>query len=313
MWKVNWATCALVLVAATVTGCSTDERAQLPPIPVVSQAGTAVDLSLPLDAYELSPGENHQVQRAVLRTLGNCLDAFGLQVPLPETRMATYPVHATQLNWLGVYDVARYGYQGPPGFAEEMSAAARRGSRPIAFSNEALAVFIGEVATHAGRPVPAGGCDGESQRAVNGSQDPPTIAGIDPAVPAEQGIQWLEQQAADRARADKRFHAVTDQWRECMNRRGYRYATPDEAQSDPRWNGDQSENSASPSRDELDTALADRACREATNMSGVLKYLITEQENQIIDTRSDTVHQVSDLLRRRAGHAARILGEPRAG
>ncbi|MEU8265408.1 hypothetical protein AB0C02_33020 [Micromonospora sp. NPDC048999] len=301
---------ALVLATAIATGCSINEHAAMRPLPVISQtAGAAEELALPLDSHELSPAGNNQVRRATLRLLRECLESFGLDVPLPEAREAKYPTHATQLNWLGVYDVAEYGYQGPPDFAAEMSAATRRGTQPIVIPSEAVPVFIGDVAVYFGRPVPNGGCDGRSQRILNGGEDPPRIDVIDPTVPPEQGIQWLEQNAADRARADDRFRAVTDQWSKCMHRYGYRYSTPDEAQSDPRWSELRDPTHPSPSRDEIDTAIADRTCRELTNMSGVLKHLMVEQEEGIIRTHPNTVQQISALLRRRVDNAARILGE----
>ncbi|PTA42917.1 hypothetical protein [Micromonospora sp. RP3T] len=307
------AACLVSLAAALITGCSAAEPGAEPAVPVVAQvANAAAELRLPLDEYELTPSGNQQVQRAVFDRLRSCLTTFDLAVTLPEARVATYPAHATQLNWLGGHDVTRYGYQGPPGFVEEMSAAARRGSRPIVVPPEAVAVFYGDTAVHHGRRVPAKGCDGESQRAVNGGIDPTSIDGLAPGVSPEKGIEWLEQQAADQARADRRYLHVVDRWRACMERQGHHYATPDDAQGDPRWNREE-DGGPSPSPDEVATATADRSCRDATNMSGVLRNLIAQREDQIIRTRPDTVRQVSALLHRRAENAAALLHEPLAG
>jgi hypothetical protein len=307
--RARQAACLLMVLTVAIAGCSSHKQAALPPAPVIAQTSDATaELTLPLDSYELSPAGNLQVQRALLRTIRDCMSSFGINLALSEVHATEYPTHATQLNWLGAYDVEKYGYQGPPGFSDEMSAAARRGSRPIVIPSDAIPVFFGDATHHSGKSIPAGGCDGESQRKLNGTEDPTKIAGIDPAIPPEQGIQWLEQQAADRARTDDRFREVVDQWSRCMNRRGYRYASPDEAQSDPRWNGPQESESVQPAPDEMATAIADRTCRAETNMSGMLKYLVSEQENEIIRVRVHAVQQVSLLLRTRAESAAAILG-----
>ncbi|MGC4813614.1 hypothetical protein ACLQ29_24050 [Micromonospora sp. DT228] len=307
------AACLLGLAATLITGCSVAEPGTEPAVPVVAQAAdAAAELRLPLDEYELTPAENQQVQRAVFDRLRSCLATFDLAVSLPESRVATYPAHATQLDWLGGHDVTRYGYRGPPGFAEEMSAAARRGSRPIVVPPEAIAVFFGDTAVHNGRPVPAKGCDGESQRAVNGGSDSSSVDGLAPGVSPEQGIEWLEQQAADQARADRRYLHVVDRWSACMDRRGHHYDTPDDAQGDPRWNREE-DGGPAPSPDEVATATADRSCRDATNMSGMLRNLIAQREEQVIRARSDTVRQVSALLHRRAANAAALLPGAVAG
>ncbi|MFI6780159.1 hypothetical protein [Micromonospora sp. NPDC050276] len=299
---------ALALPAVLLLGCSAPE-AEVTSVPVIShEPGAVVDLSLPFDAYELSPAGGVQVSRALYRLMEECMAEFGLHLDVPEAAPLKYPVHATQLYWQGMYDVRQHGYVGPPGFADEMSTAARRGRRHLLIPAEQTSVYFGQTASHGALAVPTGGCDGAAEREINGTGERPILAAVDPSVEPHLAIEWLEGRAADRAMADPRYQSVLRSWSECMARDGHRYRDPDAAASDPRWNARGAQPSTPPSSAEVATVVADRACRTETNLTGILRYLVAEFENAILAEHRSDIETVSALLHTRARNAARVLG-----
>ncbi|MET8253495.1 hypothetical protein [Micromonospora sp. NPDC005197] len=298
---------ALALPAILLVGCSAPE-AEVPSVPLIShEPGVAVDLSLPFDRYELSPEGGVQVSRALYKLIEKCMAGFGLRLDVPQASPLKYPVHATQLYWQGMYDVREFGYVGPPGFADDMSAAARRGRRHLLIPAEQTAVYFGQTASHGALAVPTGGCDGAAEREINGTAERPVLAAVDPTVEPHLTFEWFESQAADRAMADARYRSVLRAWSECMARDGHHYRDPDAAASDPRWNARGAQPSTPPSSEEVAVVVTDRACRTETNLTGVLRYLIAEFENDILAEHGSDVETASVLLRTRARNAARVL------
>ncbi|RQX16091.1 hypothetical protein DDE19_16605 [Micromonospora ureilytica] len=301
---------ALALPAVLLVGCSAPE-AEAPAVPLIShEPGVVVDLSLPFDRYELSPEGSVQVSRALYQLLEKCMAGFGLRLNVPEALPLKYPVHATQLYWQGMYDVREHGYVGPPGFVDEMSAAARRGRRHLLIPAEQTAVYFGEAASHGALPVPTGGCDGAAERELNGSPERPVLAAVDLSVEPHLAIEWFEGQAADRAMGDARYRSVLLAWSRCMARDGHSYRDPDAAASDPLWNVRGEQPSTPPSSEEIAAVVADRACRTETNLTGILRNLIAEFENDILAAHKSDIETVSSLLRTRARNAARMLDTP---
>ncbi|MFJ1551198.1 hypothetical protein [Streptomyces sp. NPDC088246] len=239
------------------------------------------------------------------------METFEFDFKSPKVSASKYPKNATKLGWLGANDVDRYGYRGPVGFADDMAAAARRGSRPIVIPEDQLSVFEGSVASYRGKVVPQGGCDEETRRRLNGGQI--SVDKADPTVSPERGIQALRQQAGDRARSDRRFSSTVLSWSACMSKRGFRYRNPDESMSDPRWTPEVQAAGSPPSRREIATAAADRDCREEVNFSGVLQFLVAHYEGDAIRMQSRRVHEIAELLKARARNASKILRARRGG
>ncbi|MFI9332140.1 hypothetical protein ACIGZJ_31935 [Kitasatospora sp. NPDC052868] len=296
----------LLLVSAACTTAPKAETAADAPV-ITQGAGSAGLLALPLDAYELPDEDYLQVQRATMHSLRDCMASFGLTLSVPEVSASRYPRHATALGWLGAHEVERYGYRGPANFADDMAAAARRGSRPIVVPEDQIAVFEGSVPRFRGETVPEGGCDGKTRRTLNGGEVSIPIDGLDSTVPPERWLHVLGAQAGDRARSDARFSSTVRSWSECMRDRGFRYQNPDQAMSDPRWSTGEDGAGQSPSRDEIETAVADRDCRDRANFSGVAKFLMAQYENEMINSQGHRIREVSDLLKTRAMNSSRIL------
>ncbi|MEU0395687.1 hypothetical protein ABZ208_23450 [Streptomyces sp. NPDC006208] len=291
------------MAVVTLAGCSAGQVKKTPAL-VTQEAASVKELRLPFDALELSKEENVRVQKATMHLLGRCMNSMGLDLRTPRVHPSKYPKNATVLGWLGAQKVEKYGYRGPADFAAEMSAAARRESRPIVVSAQQMPVFEGTVSSFRGKPVPQGGCDGQMRRRLNGGDTRIAVPGGDPSVVAERALQALEQQASDRARSDDRFQLVVSAWHSCMAKRGYEYADPDAAQGDPRWAEAAGKHVSAL---EKATAVADRDCRADVNFSGVLKDLITTYETLIIDSKDSPTAALASLLRTRARNAAKVL------
>ncbi|MGW9211913.1 hypothetical protein ACWGR4_33705 [Embleya sp. NPDC055664] len=304
-----------MLVVSAADGCASHDGRPDPRPPVaatVAQApGAAGELGLPLDAYEPTAQEYQMIQLATRRSLRACMKSFGLELDAPDVGPVKYPQNATILSWLGSHEVERYGYAGPPGFADEMAAVAMRGTRPIVIGPELVPIFEGSVREFAGKVVPSGGCDAQTRRALDAGAVPVRNDDLGPDSTPERGIRILAQQAGEQARADARFRPVVKAWSTCMKRAGHRYANPDQAQGDRRWTGTEAAGDGSAavpvSAAEIATAVADRRCREEVNFSGILRMLVSERESELIRTKGDVVRAVSTLLRTRVSNAAAIL------
>ncbi|MFI1195959.1 hypothetical protein ACH4T9_22270 [Micromonospora sp. NPDC020750] len=292
-----------------VAGCLANTTSRSPDgVPLVGQnPGGAAGLVLPLDSYELTPAENFAVHRANIRLLHDCMTTFGLAFSESAQAPSRHPRHATLLYWLGSQDVQKHGYGGPPGFAEEVAAAARREARPIVIPENQLPVFSGTEPQFSGRAVPPGGCDGQARRSLHRGAPAVDLSAVDPTIMPERGVQALESRAADQARTDDRYRSVVAAWRRCMQRAGHPYTDPDQAQSDPRWA--ERTTAAAPSDAEIAVALADRGCRDEVNLSGVLRSVIAEHEMQLIQRHHTVLRQVSELLRTNLRNAYGVLGE----
>ncbi|MFB7553106.1 hypothetical protein [Streptomyces sp. NPDC056154] len=302
----------LSLTLAGSVGCGPNQADFGPPA-IGQRDGAQRYLTLPFDSLELSKEQNVLVQRVTMRLLRRCMGSLGFDLAVPEVHASKYPKNATLLGWLGSHHVEKYGYRGPPDFTEEMSAAARRESRPIVVPAEQEPVFMGTVSQYRGKPVQTGGCDGWTRRVLNGGEAHIVLPQVDPSVFAERGFQVLEQQAAEQARSDRRFTSVVRSWSDCMKGHGHRYTNPDEAQSDPRWEF-AARSLPVPSAQEISTAIADRDCREEVNFTGVLRFLIAEYETEVIDApaKGDPTAAIASLLRTRARNAARVLQDSKS-
>ncbi|WP_405139652.1 hypothetical protein OG589_23735 [Sphaerisporangium sp. NBC_01403] len=110
-----------------------------------------------------------------------CLARFGFTMPPHNTSRSDYPANAEYLGWLGALDVSKNGYTGTERQLLSDIEAARAGIRGYSIPLEQDDVQTGGVSTFKGKPVPKYGCDGESQRQLNGQAPGPD--GKVPAMP----------------------------------------------------------------------------------------------------------------------------------
>lgn len=279
------------------------------------------DLNLPLDEYDLDANGRSIVQTARYKLISECLSRYGLIMRKHDTSPAEYPANAGYLGWLGALNVSKNGYTGTEEQLLRHVPAARDGIRGYFIPSDQDPVHTGTVSTFRGKKVPQGGCDGEAQRRLNGNSPGPD--GVVPAKPhIYKELYVLMEDAAEAAvsfdgsRMDKRVAVAVEGWASCMKSKGYSYNHPWDAEYDPRWAGrrevPRGQHLARPSKDELETAVADEQCRMKVNYSGARKAAWTDAQLRIIAADPEKVKRLGNLQRSRYENALRVLNSSKS-
>jgi hypothetical protein len=304
--KTTRAALAAALAAGAVSSCSMFAAAdgadgEAPEVAATPTPRSAAELVLPIDAYELTGEQYTEIQKAAAFGVRDCMKTFGFTVRVPEITVPDYPKNGARLAWLGGQEVEKYGYRGRPGMAADMLRASTRTGSPIAVPADQAPVLEGTVRSFAGKPVPAGGCAGETDRRLSGSATP---------AKSDEDLNTFHSQANALARADPRFQRVVRAWSQCMAEQGFKYGSLDEPAADPRWNAllNNAEGGGGAAGDlEIKTATADLKCRERQNVSGVLLALISAHENRIIEEKGEVIREISARLKVRLKNAEKII------
>ncbi|MFF5536362.1 hypothetical protein ACFY71_28425 [Streptomyces cinerochromogenes] len=146
------------------------------------------------------------------------------------------------------------------------------------------------------KPVPPGGCAGETQRVLHPGGEAEAEKGYN-LVTRLRRIGFLH------SRGDRRIMRVNAAWSACMRRKGLSYPGPDAASTDARWTGRAA--GGTPTRTEVKVALADVSCKYATNLLGVNFAVEAESENDLIGKNRHALEAVRVL---RDTEAARLPG-----
>ncbi|GAA1992755.1 hypothetical protein [Kitasatospora viridis] len=292
------------VLACTASGCAAapgpaaarrGSAAPITPLPPAPVAGTAAPttpaglaaLRLPIEDYLLTPAQDAQLNHAVWVLAAACMKRQGFDFQTP-------PELAGQRS--GGEAARRYGPADPAaaavlGYHDTAAPAPQQPSGPPAPAD----LPAPERAALIGSPQggPAGGCHGEAQR---------RLAGTDPLGSSQLAGQ-INSMSYGQATADPRVTAAFAAWSGCMKANGYAYATPVDAYDDPRWK------SPAPGPVEIATALADIACKQRTDLIGTW-YAVDAayQQHQI------TVHQAQlDHDRAAEQHQLALAGQQPAG
>ncbi|WP_369246613.1 hypothetical protein [Streptomyces sp. R41] len=262
------------------------------------------DMTLPLDAYQLSPEEYEKSQQATWALVKPCMVDLGFDdftfKPAPvadgleeheDLRYGTY--NATE--------AAKYGYR--PAFTHASSLAARSGEvggQEPEFSAAEEAALDGHSAertakapkrvtkTAAGETIPKDGCYGQAlDKVTSGSAD---------TYLNDTLVEELDGQSYEKSLTDPKIRAAFASWSACMKDKGFSYASPIDANNDPRWTGDK------PSKDEIATATADAQCKERTSLLtvwhgaevGIQKNLIAAHSDELAPVRAVKLATVSN-------------------
>ncbi len=307
MLRVLRCSVTVLVVAATVTGCvlgvaDSEENAGGKGGAAISASRPSVDLTLPLDAYVLTPAQQSKVQGVRFALVAKCLKTFGLDFKGPSSEPITYPRNAVRLGWLGDPPVEKYGYHPPVDMQDEILNA-EDGVRTYSISDDESYVLSGKIRRFHGKSVPRRGCGGEVESILSrGARSLPTI------VPEESQVQVLADGASERATKDDRLRAADHVWSGCMKRAGFDYATPITAQTDRRWASTMQVDHPEPhwSKAELDTATADHRCRLETNYYGVRRTVHAQAQQWFIDRNPDFLQQVEALNQAYLKNAAKV-------
>ena len=286
----------VLLVTPTVlSGCATDvadpeakgESVLEAGAPVLSQSNVD-DLHLPLDDYSLSSTEYLAIQQAAWTLTAACVERFGGSYTLRTASMAAAirrdPMGGNDRRY-GLVDLStaqQYGYQLPD---EEGDLMDERRWDP---SPRELLLVRGEVPdgqerpkTAAGKKLPEGGCLGEANQVFSRGQD------VDPET--AQLMQTLRAETFFQAEADPLVVEATRLWSECMDERGFSYASPRDANN--------SLGSRALDRRQIETAVADVECKTATNYVGVFSAVESAYQRRAIRENAAALSGVPEALR----------------
>lgn len=300
----------LVPLLVLGTGCSsgsTDDsesssKVSVGPIPKLK---SVADKALPIDTYAVSDAQYHEINVALNKLQSSCVQDYGLDLDLkvppvaPDTRMARRYMNAD-------LDYAKtFGYHTDP--AMEMN--------PDLYtpdlSKDQLTVLLGgeqqvtlkgpsqAAGEFNGKAIPPGGC---LQKAKDQLLDRPSHAPGDDAVLVDK----LDSQAYASMLKDERVAAVFADWSACMKEQGYDYATPAEANDDPKWQATETA-----STEEISAAVADVTCKLKHNVLGVQFAVESAYDKQLIEQNAEALAEVKALNNKRLKIAAKIFSGAR--
>ena len=289
---------ALVVLAATA-GCSdAGEQTGAPALGPLPQIRSQADLVLPLDHYLPSPRERAVLATARSELTARCMEELGFTgYPVDSYAAQTQvPLHG---NDFGVFDETNartYGFGASfetallaqsadleTRFAKWDSADARAARGGAVSSDPNAAVGKGAAPTVAG--VPAGGCEAEGPRrlyAFIGATAPPDLGWID----------TLQGNAFAQAAQDERLRPVTEGWSRCMKDQGYDYATPSDANNDPRW--------IEPSgvEESKRVAVADVRCKWSSGYIDTYVGLVAAYEQRLVEKNAERLQDALDTRKK---------------
>lgn len=286
-WRTRAVVAACAVAALLAGGCGGPAPAAAPvlPTPTATPAHptTVGQLVFPVDAYQLTPLQAAQREYVTLRLAQRCMAPFGYAYPPGLTTgwvdRSVRAYTALRSRLFGVTDpaaAAAYGYHVP----SWVSGSPASGTRLPAAEQ---AVLSGSTKSHAGRRVPAGGCQGQALDELHRAQVRHGASGPDGnGGGALAGA--IDQRAFASAQADKRVRAAYAAWSTCMRAYGYRYASPLDAVGDPRWNPAEP---AAPA--EKQTATRDVGCQRRVGLLGTEYAVMVGDENAAIARNARTL------------------------
>ncbi len=232
--------------------------------------------------------------------------AYGLKLSIPVHKIE-YPKNANYLGWLGDKEVETYGYAGPPEQQEDANAAAT-GLRPFKIPDTHFGVFEGKVREAGGKAVPEGGCSGAVEAMLDKGATGLTGNGL-PHKFEERQLYVLADDAAEDAYRDTRLREAEKMWSGCMAEAGYNYATPSDAEGDPRWASTVANDGKAPERGsqaEIEVATADHRCRLDTNYYGKRQAIYAAYQQRIIDNNASMLNSIRSLMQKRLMNARKV-------
>ncbi len=304
---------AFLVLSGALSGCwharaeparddGPNSAAVSPPATVdIPQVLQVTGLTLPVDAYRPSPDQLAVIERAVATLTNDCMHRYGFGDVMPTTRPAG-PSSLTRRYGVTDPEVAqRYGYHVAP------DEAIGSGTKPAAgrpLSPEELLALSGDPSgrprgVHSGQEThgafPAGGCLGEATGRIHEGE----LFGAGTTLADQIASTGFEQ-----ASVDARVVAVSGRWSACMKQGGYGFADPFE----PAAGTDLQ--SAAPSAVEIRTAMADVACKKATNLVGVFYGVEVAYEQVAIQRNIQQLNQLKAEIDRVVKAAAQVLSVP---
>ncbi|MGA4851250.1 hypothetical protein ACOBQB_35245 [Streptomyces sp. G5(2025)] len=245
---------------------------------------------LPLEQQGLNARDHKRMARAQTHLVRQCMRSFGFaDFPLHPGRPAPMSeqshLMAVAVSPYGLLDLGqarRWGYGFDPHRAAAWGAAAEpKGRVPTQRENQVLHGFgtgnDGKAVVR-GREVPEGGCAAEGERRLTAG-----VANREHLM----GYVSRRTQKIDRAVAeDERVRRAFRDWSRCVEGKGFKeYESPVEAFGDKAWWAGREDGNTARTKRELDTAVADVACKRKLNTAGV--WWAVSNEKQRADVRDN--------------------------
>ncbi len=306
-----------VLAAATVASCSSSgsgggaqpaQDAGLPLAPIHVASIPAVtdssSLSFPIDAYLITDQQRAEMDNAAAILAGRCMKQFGFDYsPVPKNTKVSRATETNAPRRYGIVDAAEVevlGYHPP---AADLSA-----QRSSAQTLDAAGIHVltgggspqiqgaaktGSAGAYNGVQIPAGGCLGQARRqltAHGGSVNDSPVA------------ESVNTDSLARSQQEPQVIAVFKQWSACMAAKGYHYATPYDAGNDRRWATN------APTAAEIQTATADVACKQQTNLVGVWYAVESALQTSMISAQQQQLDAVRDGITQEMKAVAQVAG-----
>jgi hypothetical protein len=255
-------------------------------------------ITLPLDAYELSLRDGAAINRAEYQQTKACMGQFGFAFDvapwdswtagIPESDLDASPSHYRFFGLLDEAHAAQYGYHVPETQpAAEKESSGLENSRD--YANVLGAKFGG--GTYQGQHIPDGGCIGQARQSIAGGGP-----SFDSSLPEQ-----LTSEAWDRSDSDSRVISAYTLWSACMKDAGFDYRTPADANNDTRWSGEE----ATPA--EIAVASADVTCKKQTNLVGIRMAVDSAYQRVAIQAHAQELDALKSGQQRQRDNAAALL------
>ncbi|WP_406053679.1 hypothetical protein OG462_43955 [Streptomyces sp. NBC_01077] len=286
--RIGRPTAALSVLLATACGAA-ETGDSPPPIGEVKKVMSANDISLPLDAYDLTSEERSALQQ-VYDLMGTaCMKEKGFKVTMPERRPEdAESIYGRRYFIINMAEAERYGYR-PSRMMEKKEKQSPSGLE----SKAALTAWLGH--------------DPDDE-----SQDPNSGKGCGAAAHSilEEGvgqdsdvvIHELSAESWHRSEEDSRMQKVFKAWSSCMAKYGFEYTTPIQSNNDKRWQ------QKVVSDLEIATAKADISCKQKTNLPGMWLALESAYQKRAIETHSEALRIRREAWDKRMRNAHKALG-----
>ncbi|WP_143589796.1 hypothetical protein [Streptomyces africanus] len=243
-------------------------------------------MSLPLDAYQLSPEDYERSQQALWQLTTACMQDVGFTsfAFTPSTGTSEEIEEHEDLRY-GTYDqqdAERLGYR--PDFGGHARVAAIGGEEPH-FTPEEEAALDGEPkkvrTARAGEPVPEDGCYGQALDQLTGGQSETYLD--------DTLVEELDGLSYEKSLQDPKVAAVFARWSACMASKNFAYKSPIDANNDASFTGD----TAGPK--EKQVAVADTQCKSSTDLVSVWHDAEVAAQRTLISERGPELAKAQAL------------------
>lgn len=260
-----------------------------------SPVRTVASMTMPLDDYELSPTQYEDSQQATWARVRPCMVSVGFKnFNFQPTPVADGLEEHEDLRY-GTYnldDARAHGYR-PGGDPASFSRSAAVGGEEPQFTAEEETALDGVSPertdgepkkvhkTATGETIPNDGCYGQALNEVTGNRSDAYLN--------DTLVEELDGQSYEKSLTDPKVKAAFAAWSACMKSTGYSYASPIDANNDPKWTGDTA------SKEEIQTATADTQCKAQTNLVSVWHTAEVGIEKTLIAEHADALTAVREM------------------